>query len=273
MKTIDFDRQFRLYVMQYMQNNPGLKEDEAEDLADKLYAEWENAPADWLDGASPRGYFRAVENAEELTEALEKYCALETDVPELLLDRIVEMGEGVHQALFALYSDENKSDPVRTLALSLLSETAYPDVKDICVLEVLSSGQASEKSDMAVDILSWGCEKKHLDRLLSAFQEAPEYAKMLILEIACNYPGEECIYTYTVDRLLNDPEHRAIYASDLAKLGDERAIEPLKRLTTLSDLTYYDYLELRDAIEALGGELEIDRAFYGDPDYEAMRNL
>ena len=31
--------------------------------------------------------------------------------------------------------------------------------------------------------------------------------------------------------------------------------------------------ELRNAVEALGGEIEQEREFYGDPDYEYLRNL
>lgn len=37
----------------------------------------------------------------------------------------------------------------------------------------------------------------------------------------------------------------------------------------LTDLRYLDYIELRDAVEALGGDAGEERAFYGDPDFEA----
>ena len=41
----------------------------------------------------------------------------------------------------------------------------------------------------------------------------------------------------------------------------------------LSDIGYVDYIELRNAIESLGGDPGEERTFYGDPDYEAMRNI
>ena len=44
-------------------------------------------------------------------------------------------------------------------------------------------------------------------------------------------------------------------------------------MLTLFDLTYFDYLALRDAVESLGGDAGEERTFYGDPDYEALRNL
>ena len=65
----------------------------------------------------------------------------------------------------------------------------------------------------------------------------------------------------------------ALYASFLGKLGDARAIDELKPLLNLTDLSYLDYIELRNAVEELGGDPGEDRTFYGDPDYEAMRNM
>lgn len=48
---------------------------------------------------------------------------------------------------------------------------------------------------------------------------------------------------------------------------------PLRAALSLSDLTYFEYLEIRNDIEALGEEVEGEREFYGDPDYEYLRGL
>ena len=42
--------------------------------------------------------------------------------------------------------------------------------------------------------------------------------------------------------------------------------------THLEDLTYYDYLALRDAVEELGGFVEIERIFDGDADYQRLQD-
>ena len=47
----------------------------------------------------------------------------------------------------------------------------------------------------------------------------------------------------------------------------------IKELIDLPDVGYVDYIELRNAIETLGGDPGEERTFYGDPDYEAMRNV
>ena len=61
--------------------------------------------------------------------------------------------------------------------------------------------------------------------------------------------------------------------SFLGKLGDPRAVDALKSFLTMTDLGYLDYIELRNAVEELGGDPGEERTFYGDPDYEAMRNM
>ena len=47
----------------------------------------------------------------------------------------------------------------------------------------------------------------------------------------------------------------------------------MKAMMQLFDLRYFDYAELRDAVELLGGEIGEERTFYGDPDYEALRSI
>ena len=69
------------------------------------------------------------------------------------------------------------------------------------------------------------------------------------------------------------PDNRALIASYLGKLGDARAIEELMPLLELQELNYLDYLEIRDAIEELGGEVKTEREFAGDEYYESMKNM
>ena len=111
------------------------------------------------------------------------------------------------------------------------------------------------------------------ERLLAGYDAAPEFAQMLILEVLCNAPGDARVYAHMVEMLKNRPEQRAAAARLLGRYGDARAVEPLKTLLSMSDITYFEYMELRNAVEALGGEIEQEREFYGDPDYEYLRNL
>ena len=94
-----------------------------------------------------------------------------------------------------------------------------------------------------------------------------------MLEVLCGFPGDARVYERMLEMLKNRPERRADAARLLGRYGDARAIEPLKAQLAMSDISYFEYMELRNAVEALGGEIENEREFYGDPDYEYMRNL
>ena len=109
--------------------------------------------------------------------------------------------------------------------------------------------------------------------LLERYDGAPEHGQMRILGICTNFPGDDRIYNYLLDKLRNRPDQRALYASFLGKLGDARAIDQIKPFLSMTDISYLDYIELRNAVEELGGDPGEERTFYGDPDYEAMRNM
>ena len=68
------------------------------------------------------------------------------------------------------------------------------------------------------------------------------------------------------------PQKRALYAGYLGKLGDDRALEPLMDAAEGNDINYVDFIEIRNAIERLGGEAPI-REFNDDPTYQAVQKL
>ena len=75
-----------------------------------------------------------------------------------------------------------------------------------------------------------------------------------------------------LELLEDQPHRRAVLAAYLGRLGDPRALPALNREALREDLRYLDYIELRSAIEALGGEAP-ERTFYDDPEYEALFGL
>lgn len=56
------------------------------------------------------------------------------------------------------------------------------------------------------------------------------------------------------------------------KLGDDRAMKDLMAAANDPELNYIDYLEIRNAIERLGGTAP-ERTFEGDPTYEALSGM
>lgn len=272
MKIIDFDKKFFEYARKWVLAHPGLNEEQIEDSYNQMMQEWISAPADWLDGAAPADYFDRYESAEELIALMEGYSQRGINLPEPLYTRIVEKGEQCAPLLRDILRDEGRSESIRAEAMGMLRDIGS-DLADQYLLElVCEADDENDLSEMAAEILS-SRDGKFVSRMLDAYPGAPEYAQVLILDVCCNFPGDERIYQHLMDRLYNDPEQRALWASCLGKLGDVRALEPMKNMLVMYDLRYLDYIELRAAVEELGGDAGDERDFYGDPDFEALRNL
>ncbi|MBR3503973.1 MAG: hypothetical protein IKO07_06970 [Clostridia bacterium] len=273
MKCIDFDARFGRYAEKWIAANRSKYKnmDEMEEEMPDLYLRWLNEPADWLDGLTPGEYFARYDGPEELVRLLAAYHEQNVPVPDQLLERIVELGEASVEPLMKLA--EAQRDRALTLtALNLLIELGSDRPLDLC-LDIVSQAEAqNELSDVACELLS-NLGARVIEPVLQRMPEAKKPAQEAFLDVLCNFPGDERIYNYAVDAFTRSFDRRALYASYLGKLGDERAIEPLRAALELSDLNYLDYIEIVYAIEALGGEVTETREFNGDPYYESLKKM
>lgn len=272
MKIYDFDEKFFDYVRTWIALHPGLNERQIEESYNEMMMNWLNAPAKWLDGATPGTYFERYSEPKDLMKLIEEYDRRDIGIPEPLYSRIVGLGEVCAPSLMRIAENTDKPESLRAAAIGMLRDIGSAAPRDMYINLVCKSRAQNELSEMASEILASG-DDSIIEELLSRYDSAADYAQMLILDICRHFPGDERIYEHCIDKLKNRPEQRALYASYIAKLGDARAIDTLKQMMQLTDLTYLDYIELRNAVEELGGEVVDERTFYGDPDFEAMRNI
>lgn len=275
MKLIDFDQKFADYAHEYV--HQGLLRHEKPEVLEaelpELYIRWINAPADWLGGRSPAGYFTQFDAPEPLIELLCQYDREEISPPDLLLERISDLGEASVAPLMALVANQDNSESLRVMALNLLIELQTDAPLALCVDLVERREEEDALADVAAELLQ-SLGASIAQPLLERLDAASDAALPTFLDLLCNFPGDERIYNKTVSQFLTRDDKRALYASYLAKLGDERAVEPLNRALSLSDLGYLDYIEIRNAVEALGGEPAVpDRCFDGDPHYESLKHM
>lgn len=272
MKIHDFDAKFYDYVQVQMAMQPALKEDEIEEKYNQMMKSWLNAPAQWLDGAKPVEYFRRYSDPKDLIKLLNEYMRRDIGLPEPLYTRIVEVGEPCAPALTRIAGDTDKPEKLRATAMALLRDMGSRQPMELYIDMVCACREMNELCELACDSLrELGADLS--DRLLERYESAAPYARTMILDIVAHGPGRKKAYDLLVEGLRRDAEHRGLYAGLLAEVGDEAAIGPLREVEGLSDLNYLDYLEIRSAIEMLGGEPGEPREFSGDPTYEAMRNL
>ncbi len=273
MKCIDFDAHFGKYAEKWIAENRSKYKnmDEMEEEMPELYLRWLNMPADWLEGLTPGEYFARYDDPNELVDMLRAYHAQSVAIPDQLLERIVELGGASVEPLMKLAS-EQKDRALSLTALNLLIELEAEQPLQLCLDIIASSEAQNELTEVASELLS-NLGGKAVEPILERMPQAKKAAQEAFLDVLCNFPGDDRIYNYTIDAFKRSYDRRALYASYLGKLGDERAIDTLRAALELSDLNYLDYIEIVNAIEALGGEVTEQREFNGDPYYESLKKM
>lgn len=275
MKCINFDSQFDKYVQRWMtENRSRFKNvDEMEAQMPDVYLKWINLPADWLDGQTPALYFEQYDDAAMLCKWMLKYIRSDIPLPDQLLERIAALGEAAVEPLMDIAFDRDQSDEARMSALGTLEQIQSPrTMTGLISLITHARDEESEMSNLAGEMLvNLGAQV--MPGVVEAMLAARPAHGLVLLDVACNFPGDERVYDYALRLLRSMPDKRALIASYLGKLGDARAIDELMPMLELQELNYLDYLEIRDAIEELGGEVKTEREFAGDEYYESMKNM
>lgn len=275
MKCINFDRAFERYMAEWMKENSEKYKDDMdviEDMMPDVYLEFLKKPADFLDGIAPQDYFEQFDNADMLVSWLCDYIAQGVPVPDLLLERVTALGDPAEKSLLALVARDDLPEETQMTAISLLREMESKAPMQRYIDYIASLEETSDKGDLCAEaLMSMG--ESAVEPILAALSGAGQTGRDIFADVLSNYPGDERIYELMIERFVTRDERRALFASYLAKLGDERAIPMLKEAAQSPDINYLDYVEVVNAIEALGGERPPEREFSGDPYYESLRQV
>ncbi len=275
MKCINFDRAFERYMAEWMKENSEKYKDDMdviEDMMPDVYLEFLKKPANFLDGIAPQDYFEQFDNADMLVNWLCDYIAQGVPVPDLLLERVTALGDPAEKSLLALVARDDLPEETQMTAISLLREMESKAPMQRYIDYIASLEEPSDKGDLCAEaLMSMG--ESVVEPILAALSGAGQTGRDIFADVLSNYPGDERIYELMIERFVTRDERRALFASYLAKLGDERAIPMLKEAAQSPDINYLDYVEVVNAIEALGGERPPEREFSGDPYYESLRQV
>lgn len=275
MKCINFDRAFERYMAEWIKENSEKYKDDMdviEDMMPDVYLEFLKKPADFLDGIAPQDYFEQFDNADMLVSWLCDYIAQGVPVPDLLLERVTALGDPAEKSLLALVARDDLPEETQMTAISLLREMESIAPMQRYIDYIASLEEPSDKGDLCAEaLMSMG--ESVVEPILATLSGAGQTGRDIFADVLSNYPGDERIYELMIERFVTRDERRALFASYLAKLGDERAIPMLKEAAQSPDINYLDYVEVVNAIEALGGERPPEREFSGDPYYESLRQV
>lgn len=273
MKLIDFDKRFSDYTAAWMRENADKYKNFEAMEADmpNVYLKFLNTPAAWLGGVTPGAYFSQFDDCKELVDWMAAYAQKRVPVPSLLLDRIVEVGIPCEKRLIALLKDTQAPLEARMTAVGLLREMESTAPRALYIDWLVHRAEKDELSDNAMESLhQMGAAV--VQQLTEVLLNATPAGQEAILDILANYPGNEKVFQLTLKMFQTQPKKRAIFASYLGKLGDERALDALYAAAADEKLMYLDFIEIRNAIERLGGEAP-EREYQSDAGYEAMLRL
>lgn len=123
----------------------------------------------------------------------------------------------------------------------------------------------------AYEYLSEDCEEA-VEDMLAAFYAADGDTGKMLIEILSRYKGDPAIYMGLVSYLYKGDDV-ALFARLLGSYGDERAIDLLKSFAEEYELDYNEYMEVRNAVEQLGGDWVDDKDYSDDPFYRYLKGL
>lgn len=123
----------------------------------------------------------------------------------------------------------------------------------------------------AYEYLSEECDEIVDDMLERLYSLDGDTGKML-MEVLAQYKGNKGVYMGLVSYLYKG-EDVALFARLLGSYGDEAAIGVLKSFAEEYELGYNEYMEIRNAIEELGGDFDMQQDFSEDPFYRYLKGL
>lgn len=272
LKLVDFDHLFKLHLSAWFEDNQNnySSMDEMEADMPEEYLRWLKKPHTQLNGLAPQEYFHHLSPAALLQQVL---CYLEADIPlpDPLIDRIIELRDP--EPLYQIMRTDDEQ--IRILCVNLLEEMQAKPPVDLYIQWIRDMQPGDEAADAAADKL---CDPQVMDTaiqpLLEALKDAPTLQSQdCLLDVLSHYPFNPLV----LQRLLRSfdlrREKAALYASMLGRYGQESVIPVLVAALDWRDINYLDYIEIRNAVEALGGTVRHQRDFYGDPYYETLKNI
>lgn len=272
-ECIDFDGHFADYTSDWMKKHTKdyRNYDEMEADMPRIYNNFLNTPAPWLQGITPGAYFTQFEDPKDLVDWLCDYCRNGVPIPDTLQDQIMFVGIPCEKRLVALLKDEDAPEDARMTAIGLLREMESDKPKMTYINWQLNRKENDELCDNALESLVL-MGNAVVQPILEVLPKANKFGQEGLLDVLTNFPATDQVFKLALRLFRENPDRQALFAGYLGKIGDDRALPDLIEAAKNDDVAYLDYIELRCAIEQLGGTCP-EHDFTSDPDYEALNRL
>lgn len=267
---IDFDKLFEDYFADWEKTNSSKFEnpDEMEAMLPDVYAEWADKPCKELNGLSPKGYFENVGSGKELADMFFKFLNAGIGAPVLMADAMEKHNDAGD--LIAAYIKKENLPEVNIECINMLNECGFTHPLNEYISWIKDGNVSDDLVELAVETLK---ENANIvsDKLFPMIKDATEKQKEIICEILINAEKNDKTYALLEDLFING-ENLPFYAGLIAAYGDERFSSIL--YAALDECNYFEFIEIRNAIEAIGGIVDDSyRDFSDDPYYKALKGI
>ncbi len=273
MPLINFDERFAEFTSAWMLERGANYEtiDAMEEDLPHIYMAFLNTRASWLGSVTPGSYFTQFEDPKVLVDWMRDYCEAGVPVPDLLLEQITAVGKPCEKRLLRLLEDESAPDEARMIAISLLREMESTLPKMLYIQWQLNREAQDEMKDHALESLT-AMGESVVQPILQNLKAANEAGEEALMDVLSHFPGHEQAFQLALRLFQERAGRRALFAGYLARMGDDRALPALLEAAAAPEVSYLTFIEIRNAIEALGGTCP-EREYDEDPEYEALRDL
>lgn len=246
---IDLDKLFEDYLREIVMPQVGkVKPEVLEAQIPDMYEEWKDTPSVDLDGLSPRDYVAKLDDECRLIEIVRECISMDKDIPDMVL---MELSKEAYVLDLAELAIEHENFAISLI--SAIDESGSHKADDILLSMMLDPLRDRDVRDMIGDTLSRGREEI-VDKILPLLSEYEDETFDILLDIVSHYIGREEVYEWLVRTFLKG-ENISLHATYLGQYGDDRAIDVLIDFAKMHTLNYYDFLDIRSAVERLGGEM------------------
>ncbi len=273
---IDSDKLFESYLLNWMKEHKDeYPAEEMERMLPELYEEWVTSPQKETDGKTPEEYFKAVTDPAKLVSAFVEANRGEGNACSLLLDRISEVPECAEGLLEVIKTEKDAKTVIA--AMNLLEEiTGAEQPYKLYAYWITDESKDEGVRELAAEMLVAAASDKNLsaeirEGLFETLKDASLGVKQVIADILVECDRDERTYAL-LKELFATGENIPYVAGLIGKYGDERAAEFL--YPALDDCNYLEFIEIRNAIEQMGGLVDENyRDFSDDVYYKAIKNL
>jgi hypothetical protein len=266
-KILDMDGLFDKYISDFVYKNIGkLKPEEIEDNIPILYEKFGDEVLVELDGKTPNTFY-AQYSANELLECLKTHITSNVPVSDFLCETIQSNKEN-EDVLISALDDDNEEFVLYVMNMLDVVKSKKCAKK---YLNFITWDYPETIKELATELL---CQNADLvkDDIVNQFKECSEQVRGYLTQVLSYTTfGDDRVFDILIAEFAKNQDNIPLYAGYLSKYGDERALPFLLTAIESEKINYFDFEELRFAIESLGGTYDKKRDFTKDKIYKKIK--